>query len=180
MTRAQAGFTLIELLLVVAIVGMLAVFAVPGFGEFYARRAVVAAASTLAGDYRFARAEAIKRSGFVTLCRSTNGTSCASTKDSWHTGWLVFADYNGNGDLDSSTDEILRVQQTVSGVSSIANATASNTVLKATFRPNGMGLSVAETLILQASNSTAQGTTRLLCISALGRTALRDSGASTC
>lgn len=167
------------MLVVLAIVAILATFAAPSFGQLFARRAVIAAASTLASDYRYARSEAIKLSGYVTVCRSTDGTSCATTAGSWHTGWLVFADNDGNGTLDSGTDEILRVQQELLGISSLANPTLSSTLIKATFRPNGLGIAINDSLVVTPSTSST-GLTRLLCISSQGRMALRDEGTNSC
>ncbi len=178
--RKLQGFTLIEMLVVVALVAILASLAAPGFNSMIASRSVASAASAMADDYRFARSEAIKRGGYVTLCRSLDAAACTTDVGSWHTGWLVFSDYNGNGALDAGSDTVLRVQQSVSGVSALAHPTVSSTPVKATFRPNGLGVAINTSWVVTPINSSATNSTRLLCVSTNGRVALRDAGDSSC
>jgi len=54
-----------------------------------------------------ARSEAIKGNVRVTLCVSSNGTSCAAS-GGWELGYIVFRDLNSNGAVDSD-DTVLRV-----------------------------------------------------------------------
>jgi type IV fimbrial biogenesis protein FimT len=171
------GFTLIELLIVVAVAAVLASLAVPGFSQFLSKRSVQSAASSLASDYRFARSEAIKRSSYVTACRSSNGTSCTAGVGSWHSGWIVFVDQNGDGVVDAG-DDIFRVQQAVQGVSNMQSLTAASTRRFATFRPNGIAVGVAGNLVI--TPSVAATNTRLLCISNQGRVAMRPAGSAAC
>lgn len=171
------GFTLIELMIVIALVAILTSLAVPGFSQFLSKRSVSAAAATLATDYRFARSEAIKRSSFVTVCRSTDSATCAGTSESWHGGWIVFADADGNGVV-GANEEILRVQQVIQGISSIVNPTLSSTRHTATFRPSGIAVAVNDSMVV--TPSVASTNTRLLCISNQGRVALRAQGDATC
>jgi type IV fimbrial biogenesis protein FimT len=171
------GFTLIELLIVVALSAILMTLAVPGFSQFLAKRSVQSAASALASDYRFARSEAIKRSAYVTACRSTNGTSCAAAVGSWHSGWIVFSDLNADAVVDSDED-VLRVQQAIQGISSMQSLTPSNTRRFITFRPNGVAVAVAGNLVI--TPSVASSNTRLLCISMQGRVSVRPEGSLGC
>jgi type IV fimbrial biogenesis protein FimT len=171
------GFTLIELMIVIALMAVLTSLAVPGFSQFLSKRSVSAAAATLATDYRFARSEAIKRASFVTVCRSTDSTSCAGVSESWHGGWIVFADTDGNGVVGANED-ILRVQQVVQGISSMANPTLSSTRHTATFRSSGIAVSVSDTMVI--TPSVASTNTRLMCISWQGRVALRSQGDTLC
>ena len=89
--RRLAGFTLIELLVTIAIMAILMAFAVPSFVQQIQSNQVVTTASKLREALSYARSEAIKRSAFVTICPSSNGTSCLSST-AWATGWLVFID----------------------------------------------------------------------------------------
>jgi type IV fimbrial biogenesis protein FimT len=177
MRNPNRGFTLIELLVVVALVAVLVSLAVPGFSQFLSKRSVQSAASALASDYRFARSEAIKRSGYVTTCRSSDGTSCTAGVGSWHDGWIVFADQNADSVVDAG-DDILRVQQAVQGISAMQSLTAASTRRFATFRPNGIAVGVAGNLVI--TPSVASTNTRLLCISNQGRVAIRPAGAASC
>lgn len=62
----------------------------------------------------FARAEAIKRNARVTMCASSNGTSCTG---GWAQGWIVFVD--AGVAADASGDEILRVHPALDGGSTL-------------------------------------------------------------
>jgi type IV fimbrial biogenesis protein FimT len=63
-------------------------------------------ANTFVATLNFPRSEALKRGVRVTLCRSSNGTSCnteTAKNRRWETGWLVFAEsVTVNGQLDTS------------------------------------------------------------------------------
>lgn len=172
--------TLIELLIVIAVIGILMALAVPSFSLLMAKRAVTAAASDISTDFRFARSEALKRSNFVSVCRSSNTTSCDGAAGSWHTGWIVFTDKDGDGVVDGGDDVVLRVHQATSGMHYMGNVTSSSTSHRITFRPNGMAPGAADSWVLTPVSSSAKGSTRLLCISAQGRMALRAQGDITC
>ncbi len=84
--RAAAGFTAIEMLVVVAIVVILASIAMPSFADFTVNQRLRLASYDLVADLTFARGEAVKRNGSVTIARA--GTS-------WAGGWTI-TDANGN------------------------------------------------------------------------------------
>jgi len=48
-----------------------------------------------------ARSEAVKNNLPVAVCKSSNGTSCASS-GYWDAGWLVYVDTDNDGEFDSS------------------------------------------------------------------------------
>lgn len=178
MKAKSRGLTLIELLVVVVVIGVLGSLVAPSFIGLFARRAVQAAASDVASDLRLARSEATKRSSYVTACRSTDAATCAGT-GSWHTGWVVFVDGNGNGAIDAG-DAVLRVHQELSGIRSVGNADLTTTRAFLTFRPNGLGISISDTWFVTPSASSAAGIGRLMCISSQGRLTLREQGATAC
>jgi type IV fimbrial biogenesis protein FimT len=63
----QAGFTMIELMVTMVIVGILAVIAIPAFGEQLARRRLEGVATDLSTDLQFARSQAVANNGVVRL-----------------------------------------------------------------------------------------------------------------
>lgn len=94
----HAGFTLVELLVTVAITGVLLAVGVPAMTSFLADQAAAANADEFVEALRFARAEAIKRGGAVSMCASTDLATCS---DDWKAGWIVKSDDSG---------KVLRVQ----------------------------------------------------------------------
>ncbi|MEO7129209.1 MAG: GspH/FimT family pseudopilin [Rhodoferax sp.] len=105
-----AGMTLLELLTVLAVAAVLLTIAVPSFVSLTQTNRVAGEINALSGDLQFARAEAIKEGVPVSICASSNGTSClGATTSTWNTGWIVFSDANGNQAVDTG-DLVLRKQ----------------------------------------------------------------------
>ena len=163
----QSGVTLIELLIAVAIVGIMASLAAPAMKDMIFNARMSSQASDLLTDFAFARSQAANRGQRVTLCASSNGTTCASV--SWALGRIVFADVNGDAVLDTG-DEILRSVPAMPGTITAATAGLSNSY-KIQFRSSGMaaGLSAATaTFTLCDDRTGAYG--RLITVTATGRT----------
>jgi type IV fimbrial biogenesis protein FimT len=89
------GFTLIELLVTLLVGGILVAIAVPAFNSFVQNDRDIGQANSLVSSLNYARSEAIKQNiaGGVTVCPSTNATSCGGTD--WSGGWVVL-DGHGN------------------------------------------------------------------------------------
>ena len=93
--KKHSGFTLIELMITLAIVGILLTVGVPSLKTFMQGNQLIAAANELVSALHIARSEAIKLNSRVSICESSNGTSCSNT-GSWKNGWIVFVDFDGN------------------------------------------------------------------------------------
>ncbi|WP_295383969.1 GspH/FimT family pseudopilin [uncultured Thiodictyon sp.] len=86
--RRSGGFTLVELLLTVTVMTILVLLAAPSFNEATLGSKLSAYANRLVASAYLARGEAIKRNALITLCVSTDGSTCA-TAGGWEQGWIV-------------------------------------------------------------------------------------------
>lgn len=111
------GFTLIELTIVMALISILAAIAAPGMGRLGNTMTVRSASQDLYNALNYTRGEAISRVTNVSICPTTNGTSCSSSVTDWNNAWLIYVDQDG----DCGVDEVLQTN-------SIANNNAEITV----------------------------------------------------
>jgi len=99
------------MMIALAVAGILISFAVPSFTASIQNNRMATQINELHASLSLARSEAIKRNTNVTICRSSNGSSCTG---SWHDGWIVFVDDNADGAVDAG-EEILRVHGALEG-----------------------------------------------------------------
>jgi len=93
--KKYKGFTLIELLITLVIVAILLTVGVPSIKRYMQSGQLIASTNELLSAFHLARSESVKSNARVTICTSTNGTSCSDSK-SWREGWIVFIDRDGN------------------------------------------------------------------------------------
>ena len=137
--KQQRGFTLIELMVTISLVAVLITLGVPGMQQMMRSNARASSSNELISTINQARSEAVKRNTEVSLCPSTNGTSCTGGT-AWAGGWIAFVDddldgvaeaNDGNGTWNTG-EEILTV------VSALSNTTTINSSFTTiTYRPNG-------------------------------------------
>ena len=112
------GFTLFELLIAMAIVAVLAMSMGPNLIGMVDRGRKASALSGVFSMVSMARTEAVTRQTTVSVCSSSDQSSC-NTND-WEDGWLVFVDDGaGGGTADdrnrNGAEQLLRVGQAVGG-----------------------------------------------------------------
>lgn len=109
--RLSRGFTAIELMVVVAILAILAALAGPSFSDLTDGWRVRGAVEELTNTVYYARSEAIKRGGLITVRKN-----CATgTNQEWDCGWIVFTDTDGNGTLNGA-EVVLQTFPLLSGL----------------------------------------------------------------
>jgi type IV fimbrial biogenesis protein FimT len=108
--KQQSGFTFIELMITIAVLAVIAALAAPNFRDTLERNRVQASIQDVSAALRYARSEAIKRNGRVTICASSDQATCTG---SWNQGWIIFQDVDAAGDFDAGTDTLLRVNQAI-------------------------------------------------------------------
>ncbi len=154
----QNGFTIIELMIAILIASILLTVAVPNFLTLIANNRITSQANELIGGLNLARSEATKRGQRVSICSSTNGTSCATSTD-WATGWIVFNDSDGDGVV--AGEEILRQWEAVTGNSTL---TASANFI--TYQGDGSA-NISGDINISIPNGSASETRRV-CIALAG------------
>lgn len=111
------GFTLIELIITVAIAAVVVVVGIPMFRETVSQNRLTATVNNFVTALNLTRSEAIKRGTRVTLCKSTDGATCAVT-GGYEQGWIVFVDAPpmAERDADNTQELLVRVYERLSGV----------------------------------------------------------------
>jgi len=107
------GFTLVELLAAMGLLAVIVAFAAASFASMARRQRVEALKDNVIGAIQLARTEAIRLGETVVLRRVTPCPEGASNGD-WRCGWRMFADSNGNQQLDAG-ETLLQVAELPSG-----------------------------------------------------------------
>lgn len=165
--RLTKGFTLVELMVTVVVLGLLMTIAVPSFTDMVRNHRSLTAADELTSALNFARTEAVKRGKRVSICPSTNGTSCSGT--SWQGGWITFVDAAASDT--SSTASVSAGSVINRRIGMPAGSTATGTA--SFIRFSGLGYSPIRSDILVKVASCTGTNARTISISASGRIAVQ-------
>lgn len=148
----RGGFTLVEVMVAVAIAAVLLGIAAPSFRDATVGMRATSIANTMVGTIIQARSEAIKRNAAVTLCASTNGTSCNGTD--WSQGWIVMCNVSSTEpticNSAGSSTLVMSYQQAISTGWKITEASPIYTVQ---FQPTGMSSTSATFTVCRYSPS---------------------------
>ena len=125
----EGGVTLVELVFAITILAILIAIAAPSFRDASLGSRLSSAANDLLSAIQVARSEAIKTNTVVTVCTSTDGSTCADAGD-WNQGWVVL-------------DRDANVIQSHAALSTGLKMTESGGALELSFQPIGVGASPA-------------------------------------
>jgi type IV fimbrial biogenesis protein FimT len=160
---SNRGFTLIEMMVTLAVAAILSMIAVPSFRNASLSSQLRSSANDFLATANFARSEAIKRGTAVTMCVSTDGSSCAA--GGWEQGWIV---------LSGTT-----VLQHESAAPSGFKMSATGSVANLSFQPIGVGATPA-TLTVCRATPTVGSQERVVTLDATGRAWLRITTNGVC
>lgn len=166
MRSNHPGFSLIELMVTIAVAAVLLAVAAPSFNDATLSGKLTSYANNLVASAALARAESIKRNATVTLCVSSNGSSCASS-GSWEDGWIVVL---------SDGTTIIQAQPTAVSGYKITEASSKRSL---TFQPTGVGATTA-TLTVCRATPTVGSQERVVSISATGRASVTRTTTGSC
>lgn len=164
-SRYYQGFTLIELMVVMVVIGVLVTVGIPSFRTLMANNQVNNAANELLYAIQLARSEAIERNQMVSLCPSSDKTSCTANGN-WHVGWIIFLDNAANGVRDSS-EEIIRVQDALDSTVTMTGPTSIQ------FATGGYLEPVATKTI--SASATGSTNNKWVCLTAIGKAGVQSS-----
>lgn len=128
------GFTVFELMVAVLVLAVLSAIAVPNFRATVQNNRLTSQANELITALQLARSEAIKIARPVSVCPSSNGTSCGG---SWAQGWIVVQDNAPAGSNSVTPGLVVRVWPALTGDAFFDSNVGSNPVF-VRYLPNGM------------------------------------------
>jgi type IV fimbrial biogenesis protein FimT len=177
---SQNGFTLIELLIVLAVMAILMPMGISKLNAVLVSLKLTAASNTLVSHFHLARSEAIKRNGRVVLCKSDGGTVCSAT-GGWEQGWIVFEDFNGNGQRDERETVLVREARLSADIRLTGNMNVARYV---SFAPNGAtklaegGFQAGTLTVCKFSMEASEA--RQVVLNAVGRTRVQRTVVPSC
>jgi len=188
------GFTIIELMVTIAIAAILLALAAPAMRTAIAARTVVSQSAELLEGLHFARSEAMKRTGPVTICRTTPAapTTCTTSAAANWDNWMVFAERSSGttGSLDAGEAPLRQHSQPPSSMVTWPTTTPAQ-IDYVTFQSNGIALAgnaagtprmvfpIKPVLGGSQSPAAVNNFTRQVCLNAQGRASVID-GNATC
>lgn len=176
------GVTLIELMMVLIITAVVLSMAAPTLNETIIRSRITSNTNEVLSYLNYARNEAITRGRQVTMCKSANGTVCATNAFGWEQGFIIFVNVPNipGPDPDSSQVDdnniILRVHDKLEGnVTLQGNTFVENSIV---YSSNGRVDGIQNGTLSMCDNS-GNGLKNAIVISNMGR-ARSDRNCKAC
>lgn len=172
----QHGFSLVELLVAMTILAILLAVAIPSYNSLILSTTANQYASSMAESALLARSEAIRRNTAVSVCVSTDGTTCGS--GGWEQGWLVSCKTTDLVTCDGAGAGTIVIQYQGAAKSGWKITEASG-LAKLNFDPSGTGSTAASMTVCRATPTVGQQQ-RTVRIGATGRPTVVKTSSTTC
>jgi type IV fimbrial biogenesis protein FimT len=179
----QGGFTAIELMVAVTILAILAALAVPSFTPLIERWRMRQITEELQSTLYYARAEAIKRGGNISIVRTLGDSGCSDISSSpalWDCGWQVLITTPGTNTTTNlqraSAPSRTHIQLRDGQGRAIDTGTPINIDR---WGQISLGTSSSFDFLISPANSSSTDTAKL-CVSAGGRIRRLNIGSDSC
>ena len=150
----QTGLTLVELMTTLAVLAVLAAIAAPSFTSLFERWRTSQAISAFESTLAFARSEAIRRGGGISIIRSTTQDCGGQASNAWQCGWTVSLDSNADGTADANTAPLQIVEALGSTTATACENTATACENTATASENAGFIAVDRWGVLRLNNTS--------------------------
>lgn len=165
---SSSGFTLVELMVAVAVAAVLVAIAAPSFQSLIASNRLTTKTNELVTSLTLARSEAIRKGVRVVICKSADGSTCASTGN-WSVGWMVFEDSDSDAAKDAGETVLGTYADSAAEPKVAGNASLAE---KVWFSPDGRaGLTGTIRVCHTSASLSNDRRTRDIAITATGRVA---------
>jgi type IV fimbrial biogenesis protein FimT len=134
--KRERGFNLIELMVTLVVVSVVITLGAPAMTSFIADMRLSATTNDVLSFFNYARSEAAKRGARVTICISSDLSTCAPAATDWAVGALAYIDGDNDAQVGSG-ETVLRVMNPIAGNVSITPTSAFSTNFYFYYRPSG-------------------------------------------
>jgi len=141
--KSNRGFTLIELMVTIAIAGVLLAVGIPSFQGFISNSNMAATNNAMVYSIQLARSTSMERLSAAGVCASNSPSASDAGCDAgagYASGWIVYADDNGNGARDAAEDILERVEAPGNAFTFTPDAVFENQIY---FNDSGASINVA-------------------------------------
>jgi len=123
MRPRERGFNLIEIMVTLLVVSVVVTLGAPSLADFINEMRLSATTNDLLSFFNYARSEAAKRGSRVTVCLSSDLSTCDTTGVDWAQGAVAFVDADGNNQVNGG-ETVVRVLNPTNGVTIFAKSGA--------------------------------------------------------